>query len=442
MQYARIGWACVGLSIIAAAASGGCDDADPLSATERDQLAPLAISSTPKDPSNRVADDPRAAVLGKRLFFDPGFAGPLGPLNDGVSHGSLGRSGDVGKVSCASCHDLTLGGSDHRSGPGNTSLAAGYGQRNAATVIDAALSDVAAGGWQNWDGGADSLWAQPIAAMENEAELNSSRLAVAHRIYDQYRTSYEALFGALPDLREAARFPRDGKPGTPAFDNLSRADQDAIDLIIANVGKSLEAYQRLLVSSAFSPSPFDRFLAGDATAMSAAAIRGAALFVGKAACDECHRGPQLSDAKFHNTGVPQRGENLPVVDVGRVDGAVRAKANRFARSGKFSDDVKPSAVGDSDTSALGSFKTPTLRNVAKTAPYMHDGVFVDLRAVVEHYNRGGGEAAVGAKSPRLAPLFLSDQEMRDLVEFMEALSDGDPLPSLTFPEGLLVAPSR
>jgi cytochrome c peroxidase len=430
--------------ILAPALTAGCVDETHFTSEELEILRGFQIQTPPPDPSNRVADDPRAAVLGKKFFFDPRFSGPLGPLNDGVSNGSLGLAGEVGRVSCASCHEPELGGADVRSRPAATSFAAGYTGRNAPTVINAAYSDVARGGWQFWDGRKDSLWSHALGPPENAVEHNGSRLQFAHVIFDHYRASYEEIFGPMPNLVDAARFPLEGKPGDPEFDNMSAADQKAINEVYANWGKAVAAYERRLVSPAFEPSAFDRMLDGDTTAMTPAAIRGAKLFIGKAACDECHRGPAFSDFKFHNIGCPQEGQHVPSIDVGRFEGIVSVKDDVFNRAGDFSDardgtHLTSLTATDFD---LGSFKTPTLRNVSRTGPYMHNGVYGNLWDVVDHYNFGGSTGSyVGTKEVTIAPLLLDDRELGDLVEFLRALEDGPPLPTADFPEGLLSAPA-
>lgn len=398
----------------------------------------------PPDPSNAVADNPRAAILGKQLFFDPRFSGPLGPDNDAVSNGSLGVAGASGKISCASCHQPELGGSDHRSRPMATSLAAGYTGRNASTVVNAAYADIARGGWQFWDGRKDSLWSHVLEPLESPVEQNSSRLQVAHVVFDHYRSNYEALFGPLPDLANTTRFPQTGKPGDPSHDGMAIADRTAIDRVFVNVGKAIEAYERRLVSTNFTPSPFDRMLAGDDAAMTPAAIRGARLFVGKAACNECHRGSAFSDGKFHNIGCPQEGEHVAAVDGGRHGGVAGVKADVFNRAGMFSDQRDDAHLRDLRARDLdiGAFKTPTLRNVAKTAPYMHDGVYGTLWDVVDHYNLGGATGAyAGTREVTIAPLLLDSREVDDVVEFLRSLSDGDPLPATEFPEGLASQPA-
>jgi cytochrome c peroxidase len=398
----------------------------------------------PPDPSSSVADDARAAVLGKKLFFDPRFSGPLGADNNtAVSNGSLGTAGATGKVACASCHDTESGGADRRSRPTATSLGARYTVRNSPTVINAAYTDIARGGWQFWDGRKDSLWSQALEPSESQAEHNGTRLSFAHLLFDHYKADYEAVFGAMPDLATTVQFPATGKPGDPGYDGMPAADRLAIDRVFVNFGKAIEAYERRLVSTSFEPSAFDQMLAGDDAAMTPAAVRGARLFVGKAGCNECHRGAAFSDEKFHNIGSPQEGEHTLAVDVGRHAAISGMATDAFNRAGVFSDQPDDShlrdlAASDADT---GAFKTPTLRNIAKTAPYMHDGVYGTLWDVVDHYNFGGATGAyAGTREVTIAPLLLDSQEVDDLVEFLRSLSDGDPLPTTDFPEGLTSPP--
>ena len=434
----------LGVSLVIAGTLGACTDETTFTAEEMDALKAYQLPlNPPTNPSNRVADDPRAAVIGKKFFFDPRFSGTLGPANDGATNGSLGMAGATGKVSCYSCHQLEAGGADHRSRPLATSLGVNYGLRNSPTIVNVAFSDITHGGWQLWDGRKDSLWAQALGPMEGPNEAAGSRLQFAHIIYDHYRTEYEAVFGALPDLSDTTRFPPTGKPGQPTFDTMQAADKVAINRVHSNIGKSIEAFERRLVSTSFEPSPFDQMLAGDETAMTPGAIRGARLFVGKAACDECHRGPTFSDGKFHNIGCPQTGQNVPSIDVGRTKGITTVKADIFNRSGAFSDVADESHLVNlvEQETDVGAFKTPSLRNVEKTAPYMHDGVYTTMWDVVAHYNFGGGTGTYsGSKEAAVSPLLLSEREMDDLVEFLRSLSDGPPRGTELFPEGLVAPP--
>jgi cytochrome c peroxidase len=185
-------------------------------------------------------------------------------------------------------------------------------------------------------------------------------------------------------------------------------------------------------------------LAGDDIAMTPAAVRGAKLFIGKAACDECHRGATFTDFKFHNIGCPQQGEFVLETDVGRSGGISQVKADIYNRAGEYSDRIDHThlaalAVVEAD---IGAFKTATLRNLSKTAPYMHDGVYSNLWDVVNHYNFGGGTGAYsGTKEVTIAPLLLDARELDDIVEFLRSLDDGPALPTPAFPEGLAATPA-
>jgi cytochrome c peroxidase len=266
-----------------------------------------------------------------------------------------------------------------------------------------------------------------MSAIEGAPE-NYTRLAFAHAIYDDaaYNAAYVELFGALPDLSDTTRFPPSGKPGDMgAFDNMAPADKDAINRVYANIGKVFEAYLRQLISTNFGPSPFDRMLAGDKHAMTPGALRGAKLFIGKAACNECHRGPMFSDSKFHNIATPQLGNHVPLVDDGRSAGITKLLADPFSRAGVYSDQVDTAHLANlTPDGTQGQFRTAPLRNIAKTAPYMHDGVYATLHDVIDHYNRGGEASGFsGSKDVEIQPLLLDDQEMSDLEEFLGSLGD-------------------
>lgn len=381
---------------------------------ERARLEEHALSAIPPSPTNKYADDPNAALLGQKFFFDGRFSGALAVASD------LGPEGATGKVSCATCHDPAKGGSDHRSAPGNTSLAAGFTGRNAPTVLNAAFST-----WMFWDGRKDSVWSQALGPIESPVEHNFTRVGVARVIFQHYRTSYEEVFGAMPDLTNP-RFPDAARPGDPQWEAMATADQDAINRVFANYGKAIEAYERKLVSR---NSAFDKFLEGDEEALSDSAKRGAKLFVGKAACTECHSGPNFADDEYHNTGISQDGPNLPTKDEGRHAGIPQVLADEFNARGTYSDARREehlASLAPSDAD-VGAFRTPTLRSVALSAPYMHTGTLKTLKDVILFYRDGGHESGfAGTKDEAMAPLTLTDQEVDDLVAFLEALN-GEPL---------------
>jgi cytochrome c peroxidase len=335
-------------------------------------LTAMALpEALPERPTNPVADDRAAAVLGFQIFFDARFSG---------TH----------DVRCASCHAPETYFDDHLP----VAKAIGTGTRNAPSALNAArLSHIF------WDGRADVLWVQPIAAMENPKEMGFTRLELAHRIFESYRGAYEGLFGALPPLDDRLRFPDVGKPGDAGFDALSADDKRAIDEVTTNVGKAIEAYLRKLASGA---SPFDRFLAGDSNALSAKQQLGMLIFV-QSGCADCHSGPMLSDEKFHNLGVPAW-ESVDV-DEGRATVTGMA-ADR------------------------GAFRTPSLRNVSVTDPYMHNGRMATLdEAVTFHLGGGGrgGDGFVGEIDPLIVTREVSAGDFDALLAFLAAL-EGEQAP--------------
>jgi cytochrome c peroxidase len=207
---------------------------------------------------------------------------------------------------------------------------------------------------------------------------------------------------------------------------MKETDRDIVDTIMANCGKALEAYERRLISG---DAPFDRYVAGDFDALSMSAKRGLQLFIGKAACDSCHQDETFTDQGFHNTGVVQ---SLPFDD-GRFGDVVRLSST-WNGAGKYSDDPvagaeKLAGIAQSD-SMVGEFRTKSLRHVAETGPYFHNGSAQSLTEVVRFYNEGGGPTGSypGLKDKQIVPLNLSENEIADLVEFLRALT-GQPIPA-------------
>ena len=156
------------------------------------------------------------------------------------------------------------------------------------------------------------------------------------------------------------------------------------------IARAIAAFERTIV---FANAPFERYMLGDEHAMSESAKRGMNLFNGKAECIKCHNGPNFTDNKFHNIGVPADGPLKE--DLGRYN-VTKVEADK------------------------GAFKTPTLRNITETGPYMHNGFFPTLFEVVQFYNGGGGRSE--NKSPLIHGLNLTGQEVTDLIEFMKALT--------------------
>lgn len=354
-------------------------------------LSPLP-GAPPPNPTNRVADDPGAAALGQKFFFDFRFS-------------------EHGTIACSTCHSPFYAFADIES----TSFATDRGTRNTPTVLNAAYNE-----WQLWDGRSETMWAQALFALEGEGEMAGTRLQYAHVIQQHYKAEYEAVFGPLPELEDSNRFPRKGKPGDPAFDHMTKADQIAVNTIFSNIGKSVEAYQRRLITP---DAPFDRYVAGDETAISPEAKNGLKIFVGKGKCIDCHNTPRFTDNKFHNIGVPEG----TVEDKGRFQGIPKLLNNIFNSAGMYSDSTAESEqrlnLMEAKPEDQGAFRTPTLRNVAVTAPYFHTGEFPTLLSVIELKNDGGFTSGFpGMPAVPIGSLGLSERELNDLIAFLETLT--------------------
>lgn len=388
----------------------------------------------PPDPSNRVADDPAARAFGQQLFFDPSLSGPLIDRDNDGGPATLGLAGEAGRVSCASCHVPNAGFVDARSPHGQISLAAQWSKRRAPTLLDVAAMPAF-----NWDGRHDTLWSQALGVMESAREFNSGRLFVAEQIFRNFREPYERIFGPLPPLDDAARFPqldpRDagckpgpeatapcrGKPGDGAdYDGLASEDQVAVTTVAVNATKAISAYLRLLRCG---PSRFDAWLAGDAAALSDSEQRGAALFVGDGGCATCHSGPSFSDGQFHNVGLRPGVVAVAFTDTndrGAAEGLALSLEDPLNAKGAFSDG-DPGTLPASTTPELeGAFRTPGLRCISTQPSFMHTAQHQSLTSVVEFFNRGGDPAGYPGTN-ELSPLQLTQQDKADLVAFLGAL---------------------
>lgn len=353
----------------------------PFTAADIAILESLTLASLPPlppDPGNPVADDPRAAVFGHALFFDT----------------RLSRNGGI---SCATCHQPERNFTDGLP----KAQALGTSRRNTPSIVGTAYSP-----WQYWDGRRDSQWAQALSPLEDPNEHGSDRQTLVRLIAEDpdYAARYTGLFGELPDLQDAA----------------------GVDAAFANIGRVFAAYERLLMPG---PAPFDEYVAavvaGDterqAELFSDDEVVGLQLFIGKANCTQCHNGPLLTNNEFHNTGVIAAPGELP--DKGRVVGAREVLADPFNCAGAFGAG-SPSACAElefmrSGPELIGAFRTPSLRGVAETAPYMHTGQLPTLGEVVEHYNLAP-LAMIGHNEAK--PLKLRRGELRQLEAFLLTLS--------------------
>jgi cytochrome c peroxidase len=276
--------------------------------------------------------------LGKQLYFD-------------------GRLSKSGAISCAFCHNPVTGFADPRQT--SIGIGGGVGGRQSPTVYNTAFNHV-----QFWDGRARSLEEQAIGPIQNPIEMGETHENVVSKLnkIKGYRQQFGAVFGTEVNLQGMA--------------------------------EAIAAYERTVIST---NSSFDKYVAGDAKAMDEAAVRGMALFKGKARCILCHNGPNFTDNQFHNLGVPQVGPLKE--DLGRYY-VTKAEKDK------------------------GAFKTPTLRSISETAPYMHDGALKTLEEVVDFLNAGGG--ANSNLSTLVRPLSLTSEEKADVVSFLKALT-GEPI---------------
>lgn len=448
----------LGMSLLLLGAECGDDDDDGpapsiFTAAEWAQIQQLASIQPTPPPSltNAFADNASAATLGKLYFFDARFSGPLDHADNTISPSGNGVPGQSARISCARCHNPSTGFSDQRSAPDNTSLGAAFTGRNAPTLYNVAFQV-----WYFWDGRKDSLWSQALGPTESPVEHNGNRVAFAMVIRDHYKTQHEAVFGPLPaelndlgtvtypfpDPPAAPDFATQGRPGDSAdpgagsfatFDGLPAGHQQAVNLVFADFGKSIEAYERLIVSR---NSRFDQWVAsGGTSGLSASEQNGLKVYLGKGRCLLCHSGPNFTDNGFHGIGVPQIGAHVPAAppaDRGRIDGIQQVQNDPFNGVGLFSDNVsaglsKLSGLLTGDPGQLGRFKTPTLRSIGETGPYMHTGHLKTLKEVIQFYNAGGNVSGfVGLNE--LQPLGLTAGEIDDLVAFLLTL-DGAELPA-------------
>jgi cytochrome c peroxidase len=350
---------------------------DQWTAEEVAQLSSMSLRElgpAPADPTNRVADDPRAVEFGRKLFFDT-------------------RLSANGQVSCATCHIAEKGFQD------GSPVAKGVGVTNRRTMP---IAGMAHSPFLFCDGRKDSLWAQALGPLESPVEHGGSREQYAGVIAADYR-DYEALFGTMPAL----------------------STRDAATSVFVNMGKAIAAYERTIE---YGPSRFDRYVAalqdtGRAPegVLSADEIAGLRLFIGKASCVNCHNGPLFTNNEFHNTGVPARA-GLPA-DSGRLAGADAVLRDEFNCRSRWSD--ASSTCAELEFLVIGdhvldrAFKVPSLRNVAERAPYMHAGQYGTLSEVIDHYNRA---PTAPAGHSEIEPLRLSTRERRQIEAFLRSLS--------------------
>jgi cytochrome c peroxidase len=355
-------------------------------AAERARIAahgpwpPPALSS--RDPGNRVSGNAAAIAFGQRLFFDGRLSAPR-------------------TISCAFCHQPERAWTDGRA----TTQALAPGDRNTQPLFNLRLQR-----WYGWGGSSDSLWMASLRAIVEPREMGASVAHVAREVRRR------------PDL--ACDYQR----------SFGRAPPDDDDLVAIDVVKALAAFQETLTTGR---TPFDAFrdalLADDRAALARypqAAQRGLRLFIGRANCALCHSGPNFSNGEFHDTGVPffvRVGE----VDPGRHAGLRAVQASPYNLLGRFNDDASRANAIATRHARLehrnwGEWRTPSLREVTSTAPYMHNGSLATLREVVDHYATLSEERLHADGERLLRALDLDPAERDDLVAFLQTLSSTRP----------------
>lgn len=333
-----------------------------------------------RDPGNRLSGQAAAIALGQQLFFDR-------------------RLSPDGRLSCASCHIPAKAFADGRvRSQGRVLL-----DRNAPSVWNAVHER-----WHGWDGASDSLWSQALRPLSDPRELASNAAHVARVIRQdaQLACRWVQVFGSLP--------------------------QADAQVTLVDAAKALGAFGATLVSGA---TPFDHFrdalARGDRAAAERyplAAQRGLRLFVGRGQCQLCHVGPMFSNGEFADIGVPFF-VRPGVVDPGRHGGIQALMSSPFNLMSAWSDGPDEAALKtrhvDLQHRNFGEFKVPSLRNVADTAPYMHNGRIASLRDVVRHYSRLDLDRLHADGENILKPLLLTTRESSDLEAFLRSLSAAD-----------------
>jgi cytochrome c peroxidase len=326
----------------------------------------------------------------------------------------LGAKDELHKVSCKSCHSGAAL-DDERSNPDNISSGTGLHSRNSPALVNSSFYV-----WTNWGGRFAAQWELPPVVVESPVIMNGTRLAVAHRIFDAYKTDYEAVFGAITaPLGDTARFPLTGKPTQATFEGMTADDKTAVNRILANYGKALAAYTRKLVSR---EAPFDAWMAGDDSALTASQLKGAKLFV-KTGCLNCHSGAHFSDHDFHDLGVLQTGAGVLATDDGRFKDLPGLLTSAININTPFSDKTDTGKLAGLTNpppdSMKGQFRTPSLRGVAQSAPYMHSGQLATLSAVIDFYAVAG---TLDTGAGQLTPFSITPQEKADLIAFLGTLT--------------------
>lgn len=306
--------------------------------------------------------------LGKKLFFDRRLSGD-------------------GTMNCGTCHDPNLGYSDGLEISLNYPTTKNW--RNSPTLIGVAFQKVLF-----HDGRATSLEEQALFPMMSAFEMNQNLDFMEEEIRSvpEYVEEFKKVFG-------------DG------------------DITRQRIAMAIAAFERTLVSR---DTPLDLFLMGDEKALSPKALQGYKIFTGKGKCTTCHYGVKLADDQFHVLNVPENPEHLKDPRIAATRRFV-AKVYHFAEYRTLAEDPGRYLI-TKDQKDWKAFRTPTLREISGTAPYMHNGIYANLDEVIEFFNAGGGK-----DNTQIKPLRLTAEEKGQLKTFLEEGLTGAPI-ALTFPK--------
>jgi cytochrome c peroxidase len=329
--------------------------------TQVPEIGPLPpVSANPDNPPSEAR-----LALGRALFFD-------------------NRISASGTMNCATCHLPHQGWTVQT--PLSPANPGWVERRNSPTLINVGYNRALI-----WDGRAFPLEKQALGSTKNPVHKGQDidKLMATFRSDPDMVRMFEAAYGAEPNP--------------------------------ADYGRALAVFQRHFIVT--GPSPFDRYLQGEKSAMDASAIRGMTLFTGQANCVACHNGPNFTDSGFHNVGLAHN----PALDDEAHQKVLKFDAQRTGNADweTMTEDPGRYLITHEDAD-WGRFKTPTLRNLADTLPYMHDGRYRTLAEVIDHYDRGGDGAR--NQDPRIRPLSLTDGQRQDLIAFLGALRG--PLPEI------------
>lgn len=345
------------IPLSALAGSDTAKPAPPVTQTSALWLGPVKLGVLPAPPV--PPDNPqttRKILLGKQLYFDT-------------------RLSRDNTISCATCHSPTMGWSDK--GPTSEGIGKQMGGRRAPPASNSAYNPL-----QFWDGRSPSLEDQAKGPIQNPIEMGNTHQVMIRTVNDipGYVEEFKEVFGTTP-------------------------------ITVDQVAQAIAAFERTIVTT---DSPFDRFAKGDETALTCLEKKGLEIFNGKGRCSCCHWGPNFSDGRFHNLGVPDIDPAKP--DLGRYE-ITKNPADK------------------------GAFKTPTMRDVGLRAPYLHTGGEKTVRDVIVFYNKGGGFKNPNM-DPMMIPLGLSKFEIDALVAFLEnamtslnpEVAGVQPIPASEFPK--------